>query len=894
MISEFVERRIQDNGQLVNFNIDRTQGFRDIEIRGQKTRIFGTEQQLDQFLNKKPDGSPVMQFPAGTTVSKGTAEKTTGKKEESAVNNISNGVGDVVPVSVSKHTRAGHHLPGLVANPMENFATVNHLFSLVVLTPKQYNNPSSYRTNSLDFISSGSQTIATGRVAMGQQDFVKLKSSVIFSSGGRGDAYRTQTASGSPEYYIDDFTMQSVIAANPKTGITNATSFNFTIFEPFSMGLLLQSLQVGAIEAGYLNYLDAPYLLKLDIKGWHENGSQISSVKPKYFCIKFKKVGFEVDESGSKYNVEAYPFSEQAFSDTVNTIWSNFSIKPASFGKGTVKEVLVESEKSLVKVLNDNEKRNVEAGKYSKPDIYEVVFPTESYDDPAPEAGTEQGTATVNPSAPPGRSVGGQTATTTTEVGSNPISEAGFGFASTYGGNYINPKQGDVRDEKTGRVNRGKMSIDPNSREFYFTQGQSITDVIQQVILGSTYCSDAVSKPENLTPEGFVKWFKVSVQVKLLDYDPVIGDFAKKYTFRIYPFKVHNSVFSNPQAAPIGYPELQKNICKKYEYIYTGQNVDIIDFKINFNNLFYAGSNPSPERSSQTNVTKNQQGTVAKEADKATAGEGATVEAAAGNLPKSKVKRDPNLLWQMKKGGFGYEDVKQKVAQSFHEAVIKGTSADLIMVDLEIMGDPYYMIDHGFNNYFSSKSGEQITEDGTANYEDQDVYIYIGWRTPEDIGTDGLMQFKNNKESPFSGIYRVVRCEHKISSNKFTQVLKCVRMQGQTLDYDEKFLAQSKADALQVKFSGEEKPKTTVAETPPVIQDTATLEDAFKDLARSLGIPESLLKAGPKGPQKPAEPEIQLRRRQSNGTIVNFNIDKTKPFVDEKLADGTIRRIFET
>ena len=73
MAAEFTERRIQSNGDTVNFNIDRTQPFIDVQKNGQTQRIFGTQEQLDRFQGKKPDGTPTLNFPPKTGIPKGVA-----------------------------------------------------------------------------------------------------------------------------------------------------------------------------------------------------------------------------------------------------------------------------------------------------------------------------------------------------------------------------------------------------------------------------------------------------------------------------------------------------------------------------------------------------------------------------------------------------------------------------------------------------------------------------------------------------------------------------------------------------------------------------------------------------------------------------------------------------
>ena len=111
----------------------------------------------------------------------------------------------------------------------------------------------------------------------------------------------------------------------------------------------------------------------------------------------------------------------------------------------------------------------------------------------------------------------------------------------------------------------------------------------------------------------------------------------------------------------------------------------------------------------------------------------------------------------------------------------------MVTTTLEILGDPYWIVDSGFGNYFAKPLTErsQVTEDGTMNYESGDVYIYITFKTPVDINEErGMMEYQyDGKISPFSGIYRVNSCESKFSEGTFKQTLSCIRMPGQATDY---------------------------------------------------------------------------------------------------------------
>lgn len=577
--------------------------------------------------------------------------------------------------------------------------------------------------------------------------------------------------------------MNSVIAATEKTGNSNAIKFTFDIYEPYSMGLLLQSMQNAAVQAGYISYLDnTPYVLRMDIQGYDETGIVIKSIKSKFFTLKLTNMSFSVNEGGSVYKVEGVPYNHQGFSDVINTAYNDLKI----FGdkKGTVGEILSTGKNSLVAVLNRNEEKLKNEGKIGIPDQYSIQFPKNSSEwyssasDPP-----KNNTATVKPetagTAEKIRISGGATADTeTADLPQNEIGGASLGFDQLSGGNVLFKRANDQYDAATGQVKRDGMTIDPKLRAFQFSQGQSLTSMINQVILSSDFAKKTIQK---LTPEGYIKWFKLDVQVELLQPDPITGDYAKKITYRVVPYLVHHTIFANPNAAPVGYPNLMKNIAKEYNYIYTGQNVDILRFDIQIKNLFYTGIQPSPESEGAKTNNQDQKGTGEKTINSAQTGQGQAPAAQAAQQGRARPKRDPKLLAAVK-GGSGDKTTEQVIAEGFQNAFVENVGTGMVSIELEILGDPYWLVDSGIANYFSPIASDTaaITADGTMNYESGNIYIYITFKTPADINeTTGLYDFSNaGKESPFGGIYRVTQCENIFNDGMWKQKLKCVRMPG--------------------------------------------------------------------------------------------------------------------
>lgn len=738
---------------------------------------------------KKPDGTPALPNRAPATVNQGVAFRVTGLNEPKPTDKIVEGKSTTKTDSTKAATKPSYLLK-TVPNPLEQFASFSPVWTLACLSPEQFNNPPLYRNSVGD-----------------------LKH-IVMSSAGRFDSQRVQTAYGVPEFYINNFTMKCTVAANERTGNSNAFNFAWEIYEPYTMGTLLQSLQLAAKNAGYENYLDnAPYVLRLDFMGWNDKGQEVRTVTPKFFVMKIIKVKFSVNEGGSTYKMEGVPYNHTAFADVTNTTFKD--IKIIAGKKGNVEEALKSSENSLMAVLNNNEAKLKKEGKIEEVDVYDIQFPENSgnFEPANPVPNIKK--ATSNPNEEPKQVIKGTNVQVQTVFTENPISRASFGFDQKDGGNFPFKKHGDSVDEKTGLVNRDQMTIDPKNRAFQFTQGQSLTAIINQIILSSDYAKAAMD-PVNLV-NGFIKWWRLDIQVELLKFDKTIGDYARKITFRVVPFLVHHSIFSNVNSAQLGYEEIQKQIVKGYNYIYSGENVDVLKFDIDINNLFYSGNTSSPENETAKAADPNTQGMAANKNTTTTAAKGPAPDASKAQLGRARNRRNPALI-DKPKGGSGTTTTEQEVAETFHQAFVSGSSADLIKVNLEILGDPYWMVDSGFANYFASKESEssQITADGSMNYESGDVYIFISFSTPTDIDEKtGLYQFPSStKESPFSGIYRVILCENQFNSGEFRQKLECIRMPGQASDYKNTntppaSLPKDKTTALAVAFGKEEATKSS-------------------------------------------------------------------------------------
>lgn len=763
---------------------------------------------------RKPDGTPISRDANTPSLPQGNATNVSGGVIPGATINPDrldkvitdpNKTSEIRTFSLFK-TLSGATTAGLgppYDNVLEQFASYTPVWTLAALEPNQFNNPSTYR---------------------GNPSAVK---NIVLSSAGRFDAQRTKvqlgSAAGAPEYFIDNFNMRSTLASGPAQGNTNVTQFSFDVYEPYSLGLFLQSLQTAAINAGYPSYFnDTPYLLKLEFLGFKDDGSIFGSSETlaKYFTIKITKVEFTVNEGGSNYKVEAAPLHHTGFTDLVNRIPTDVTITGEN-----VKEVLVSGQRSLCTALNTTQLEMVNKRQQEYPDLYEIVFPVDSADTVGLEensSSTELLKATADPNRKNKQPIAGRKGQETTDFGFGEIGRADMGFGPQSGGNYLYPLENEVIDQSTGRIQRDKMIIDPKQRAFLFPQGERLTEVIQRIIIASKYGVDAV-KPENLNDKGMAKWFRIDVQIQLLEYDRIRNIRAKKYIYRVIPFLVNGAILKNPSSTTAGIENLKKIIAKRYDYLYTGQNNSIIKFDLTFNGMFYTGQLPRPITQNANIANPDTRSAAEPTKQQAEVQQGAAPESVTATTGSAMVKPDPNINSSSSSGD---KTVEQVIADAFQQAFLN-SSKDLINVDIEILGDPYYISDSGISANYAAQRGpnDQIRADGSMNWEGSEIYTYLTFRNPVEpnlgtVGDGGLYAFPDGgAPSPFSGIYKVTEVQNKFNGGVFQQTLKMVRQPGQPQDI-EGSQAISKRNQFLYDTSKQEPPKTSPVdkEEKPAVQ----------------------------------------------------------------------------
>ena len=599
-------------------------------------------------------------------------------------------------------------------NPLGKFATYNNLWTLYCATPANFNS-GAYRD---------------------------VMENVILSSAGRFDDLRVPTIYGRPEYFIDDIEMAAVVVPTSQAGNAGQMLIKFRVFEPYSMGLFLQSCQAAARLAGYASYLDdCPYVLKLEIQG-QTAYSEFETLGPWYFGLKLSNVTFTTNESGSSYDVEAIPYGDAGFNGTVNTLQSDMKL----VGESAYETLVGSPTNSVITQLNLREAQLVKDGKKKLQDFYSITFVK-------PDWG-----------------------------GENVFEDAGatgnFDFQPESKGGTEQFKRAEEVYEND-KVLKEKVIIDPKKKTLSFSSQTSITNMIDAVLLMTRHARETgagIIKPD---AEGNHVWWRLDIDIQLLEKDDTTNQYAKVYNFRIVPYKVHASVFQSPGSSAQGIEQLTENVSKRYYYIYTGLNTEVLKWDIKIESLFFTAVSGNSAESTGIQANPGANNSVAGEIQTAKAPAGKTVESspegvAAKAAPTIEAGKNPHA------GGAGVKDTIQRIADEFYTASLNKTR-DMINLEVEVQGDPYWLPESGQPNFHSFGGGKMVNENGTMNAENRDIFIEMIFRTPYDTeGGAGLYKFMYAGEaSPFSGIYKVTRVVSKWKDNHFTQNLIGFRLAGQ-------------------------------------------------------------------------------------------------------------------
>ena len=674
------------------------------------------------------------------------------------------------------------------ANVLNGYRSVTYNFTIAALDNTDLKNPESYRDSELKFVvlksggkgpggMSSSPSEQASRLATDNPDEDPRIKRTVQADAKASIKYNEELVTGfnkeSPgrfDMYINDVTIETIMTTNETSNSTLPTKIKFDVIEPYSINGFIEALHVAAIASGYTSYLDACFLLKMEFWGYPDAGDFSEPVliknSERYFPFGLTEVGVDITESGTRYQCSAVPYNERAFGQT------NKIKKPIKMEGATVQEIL----ENLFKGINEQVRDSIDKSNSSNSgyDEYVIKFPS--------VAPTGEFVDTVN-----------------TKIASKKLTEllkdnALYAMAEPGDTQKPNAYQADDSKKPTAEQQAKQpesIKYTPGKTIVNFPQDININDAISAVVRDSDYVKDILKnigkKPDCPDQYGFLEYFMIQLNV----VNKTQKNEAEKrnyqiYTYQIVPYKIHYTRIPGYGQSIIKEEDLKKISHRTYNYLYTGQNVDVLTFKLNFNTLFFEA----------VPAAMGNKDTVAS---KSAAAPGNNVEIKNNTSDPNLDAKDRRLMNQVPQhpvkvistpvtayGGNATQpkdDPYSVMARYMHDSVVN-SKASMISGEMDILGDPFYIATGGIGNYNPKSGAKGTTEKDEADHCAGSTLITINFRNPIDFNSfenGGMAQFDNNRV-PFSGVYQVLQAVSTFKDGVFKQKLNIIRMPGQVLD----------------------------------------------------------------------------------------------------------------
>lgn len=297
-----------------------------------------------------------------------------------------------------------------------------------------------------------------------------------------------------------------------------------------------------------------------------------------------------------------------------------------------------------------------------------------------------------------------------------------------------------------------KQNVKRNQRAYSITAGTQIVQFIDIAVRTSSYITDQQNwYYDELTgdilpqdnPNKVMQWYKIVTQVEPLQYDPKKNDFAYRITYVIKRYQVNDLKSEYFPRAPF------RGTHKRYDYWFTGQNSEVVDFEQDFNFLYFVtiSGAPTPALAMASN---------ARELEK--------------------------RYFTARSGQTGQGGENKSTEPASNAASILYSPADQGRCRVKILGDPDYI--QQCEVFYGDKiSNGAFLLDGSINYDAQEVLFEINFNTAQDYENNGLMNvYKNNYlADPSRGlsgggvnsfVYRANVIHNLFSRGKFTQEIE--------------------------------------------------------------------------------------------------------------------------
>jgi hypothetical protein len=644
-------------------------------------------------------------------------------------------------------------------NVLHKFASYNTLFTLSALSTREIRNPK-------EFFQSAPHDIIARSGGIGpdgnRNDRPPFEQESQFSEESKkllvkNTAMRDALGRSSTEFlknndlYFKNVEMVSVPGLNAKRRLTSVTNIKIELVEPSGI-TLLEKIKAAAANNGFLDHLDAPYMLTIEFKGFDENGKPIqerSDFIKRVIPIKLMTMDIDVNQGGSYYNISAIPYNEFGF---VN----NFMYPRTSGTLGSFNKTFKEAVKNLQDILNE-QNEDEKARLYNQhPDKYDISISQDLDPDQALDL----------------------------EL----IGQVGM----------------DTQKGSDAFLVERREIVAPGEEGFTaefmkFNSGNNLLMLLENLMKthpkygakSFEEWSNAVStrRPGKFDPNGalstYFKYFRIRSSIEpTQQFDEIRQTNAKIIRIVVEPFYI--SAYNLATAGIHQDKDYQGYVAKAYNYIFTGENLDIQNLDINYKVAYYQNRLKDLEASESRTLTNSNR------SETEDSGTPSNRDRAMGGLLP--LKSEPSITSTSRSNRTAKGDAR---VDQFFDA-ITNPLADMVVVNMDILGDPAWIGQSQFipptptnldgsssdNNADFFRGGEKTNVWNPKlkcfNTDVAEPIINLTFKTPQDFDDKkGTYELSSSQRGVFSGLYRVTQVNHSFNNGQFTQQLTMTRFNNQ-------------------------------------------------------------------------------------------------------------------
>jgi len=563
------------------------------------------------------------------------------------------------------------------------------------------------------------------------------------------------------DLFIENVNIISTASPNPERGLGNFTKIEFEIHEPYGV-TLIEKINAATGINGYTDYQDAPLLLTIEFKGLDENGQPVK-IQPlvRKIPIGIARVEFDVNEGGARYSVIAVPYPELGYDDRYKFPRTDVPVAVST---------PLEWARDVEKVLNvDMMDQEIKEKKRKLKDVYKFDIHPDVLNYGKKYASNETN-ATIVAKASEDYNV------TLNDVGT--AQDQGSATIKTIEGTAGTTTSLTRFFEDAIRTLTGYKDLAENFWVSYLRAAKVSEDILNDEKKTAEYI-DSAEMQSTMLANQYVDWFKIktTVETDIEKFDSITKMHPKKIIYQAIPYKIHVLKMITAGVSISGV-DWSRQVHKEYNYIYTGENVDVQNLKINYKTAYYL-----------RNVRGDDKGNAedglfswVKDTAKTVFGQERYPE------PLKPLRQYPSI----NKGRSTLQDADTSgnpKSQEFYD-YLTNPEADMIKIELEILGDPAYICQDSYmpihGDLKTKRATFKTTYSGEYNSFNSDSFqpiINVVYRIPDDIDEkEGTMFSGDNYRDEnlfFNGLYQVNKIESKFDNGQFLQTLFCSRFNNQ-------------------------------------------------------------------------------------------------------------------